>query len=898
MRARAKAPSGAAAPRRAPVPGRRQEITALVLLGAGIFLFFVLLAGDSAGAAGRGAGTGLTFLFGNLAFLVPLALFALAVTTALDIKVWRSYWLLGAGLLLFGLFLLTAAGFPPFGSHGEDTFVRSEYEARAGALGEVFYALFYGLLGTAGVAIVGWVTLLAGFSLATGLTVRRLGRGTKKAADAVMAQAERSTLVIRGREAQAARAAGSVGAGSRSPDGFEDLVAGGTVAAATLAGAPHLGPRDLVGGGDFDDAAYATTRGAGSPRAGGEPAFSGPFVGEFDEWSDGRTVARSPLAPLTSGGAGLPGGTRGLVDGAQAFADLYGEGGGSAAGTTAASAAAGSAAVAAAQATASTGTRPAAAESSDGRPLGRSADGWAEEGDREDAEVQQEPLPGLARVPKQIALPVEEPAYLLPEPDLLRKSTPAAVGGHDGERDTAAVLLQALAQFGVEARVIGMVVGPRVTRYELQLAPGTKVSRVTNLKDDLAYALASTEIRILAPIPGKSAVGVEVPNQRPDFVTLGDIYREFPKTAGPLMVWLGKDISGKAVYTDLTRLPHLLIAGTTGSGKSGCVNCLVSSILLRSTPEQVRFIMIDPKKVELSHYDRIPHLLVPVVTNMKDAAGVLHNVAKEMEDRYELMELEHARNLAEMNKSRARRGERSLPYIVIVIDELADLMMVSPQEVEEYVIRLAQKSRAVGIHLVVATQRPSADVITGMIKANIPSRIAFAVSSQTDSRVILDVNGAETLLGMGDMLFKPLGASHLQRVQGAYITEEEIAVLVTHWRQQAEPEFREELLRRPPDPKKGGGGIDDLFDPDSDELLRRRRPAGHRDGERIGLHAAEAAACGLYAGGAPHRHAGEARHRGALGGQQAAADHGGGGRARPRARRARSRGRGRRRDGR
>lgn len=431
----------------------------------------------------------------------------------------------------------------------------------------------------------------------------------------------------------------------------------------------------------------------------------------------------------------------------------------------------------------------------------------------------QDTLPGLARPPRQIALPVEEPAYVLPESELLRKSTPSTVGGQQSERDTANVLLQALSQFGVEARIIGMVVGPRVTRYELQLAPGTKVSRVSNLKDDLAYALASTEIRILAPIPGKSAVGVEVPNQRPDFVTLGDIYREFPKTAGPLMVWLGKDISGKPVYTDLTRLPHLLIAGTTGSGKSGCVNCLVSSILLRSTPEQIRFIMIDPKKVELSHYDRIPHLLVPVVTNMKDAAGVLHNVCKEMEDRYELMELEHSRNLAEMNKARARRGERSLPYIVVVIDELADLMMVSPQEVEEYVIRLAQKSRAVGIHLVVATQRPSADVITGMIKANIPSRIAFAVSSQIDSRVILDVNGAETLLGMGDMLFKPLGASHLQRVQGAYITEEEIAILVNHWRHQAEPEFREELLRRPPDPKKGGGGDDDMFDPDSDDLL-------------------------------------------------------------------------------
>jgi S-DNA-T family DNA segregation ATPase FtsK/SpoIIIE len=439
------------------------------------------------------------------------------------------------------------------------------------------------------------------------------------------------------------------------------------------------------------------------------------------------------------------------------------------------------------------------------------------DGEAEDeVDAGQETLPGLAREPRQIALAVGEPVYLMPEADLLRKSTPVAPGRTIGDKDLGAVLLQALAQFGVEAKIIGMVVGPRVTRYELYLAPGTKVAKVSGLKDDLAYALATTEIRILAPIPGKSAVGVEIPNQRPDFVTLGDIYREFPKSAGPLMVWLGKDISGKAVFADLSKLPHLLIAGTTGSGKSGCVNCLVSSVLLRSTPEQVRMIMIDPKKVELSHYDRIPHLLVPVVTNMKDAAGVLHNVVKEMEDRYELMELDHARSLPEMNKTRARRGERAVPYILVVIDELADLMMSSPQEVEDYVIRLAQKSRAVGIHLVVATQRPSADVITGMIKANIPSRIAFAVSSQTDSRVILDVNGAETLLGMGDMLFKPLGSSHLQRVQGAYITEEEIATLVNHWRHQAEPQFREELLRRPAEVKKSE---DELFDPDSDELL-------------------------------------------------------------------------------
>jgi len=444
--------------------------------------------------------------------------------------------------------------------------------------------------------------------------------------------------------------------------------------------------------------------------------------------------------------------------------------------------------------------------------------GFAGDSTEESLDARQEVLPGLARVHKQIELPVEQPVYLLPDAELLRKSAPIAPG-RTNERDTAAVVLQALAQFGVDARVIGMVVGPRVTRYELQLAPGTKVSKVSALKDDLAYALATTEIRILTPIPGKSAVGVEVPNQRPDFVTLGDIYREFPKSAGPLHVWLGKDISGKPVYADLTKLPHLLIAGTTGSGKSGCVNCIVSSILLRATPEQVRLIMIDPKKVELSHYERIPHLLVPVVTNMKDAAGVLHNVAKEMEDRYELMELEHCRSLADMNKARARRGERPVPYILIVIDELADLMMVSPQEVEEYVIRLAQKSRAVGIHLVVATQRPSADVITGMIKANIPSRIAFAVSSQTDSRVILDVNGAETLLGLGDMLFKPLGSSHMERVQGAFITEEEIALLVNHWRHQGEPEFRQELMRRPPDPKELKRAEEAEFDPDADDFL-------------------------------------------------------------------------------
>ncbi len=780
------------------VPGRKQEIVALILFGAAVFLTFVLVAGGRGGYVGEAVQTGLTFLFGRLAFLIPAALFVLAATTVFEVKLRRSYLFLGVMVFLFGLFLLVAAGVPPFGGHETDTFVRSVFETRAGALGEAIYALFHAMVGTVGVAIIGWVALLAGVSLATGMTVRRMSRGTKRAAQAVKESAERSTLVTRRRE-QDPSAATTIANGRLQGDAYQ-------------AGfGPRLGPVDLVDGVWPD---------AGGPHA--DAAQSGPFDEAFHDWSDDGPVSRSPHAPMqphaSSGGPGV-------IDGAAAFGDIFAEdhgkatisaaGGGAAVGTGLAAphaAGAGSAAEGVLRE-----AMPAVRAANAGGTPGAAATiaGHAEAG-HEGAALEQEALPGLAREPRQIALPVEQPAYVLPEAELLRKSSPAAVGRVGNDRDTSAVLIQALAQFGVEARIVGMVVGPRVTRYELQLAPGTKVSKVSSLKDDLAYALASTEIRILAPIPGKSAVGVEVPNQRPDFVTLGDIYREFPKSAGPLMVWLGKDISGKAVYTDLSRLPHLLIAGTTGSGKSGCVNCLVSSVLLRSTPEQVRMIMIDPKKVELSHYDRIPHLLVPVVTNMKDAAGVLHNVAKEMEDRYELMELEHARSLPEMNKSRARRGERPLPNILIVIDELADLMMVSPQEVEDCVIRLAQKSRAVGIHLVVATQRPSADVITGMIKANIPSRIAFAVSSQTDSRVILDVNGAETLLGMGDMLFKPLGSSHLQRVQGAYITEEEIAILVNHWRHQAEPEFREELLRRPAETKRSE---DDLFDPDSDEFL-------------------------------------------------------------------------------
>ncbi|MGD1056517.1 MAG: DNA translocase FtsK, partial [Solirubrobacteraceae bacterium] len=386
-----------------------------------------------------------------------------------------------------------------------------------------------------------------------------------------------------------------------------------------------------------------------------------------------------------------------------------------------------------------------------------------------------------------------------------------------GQERTATHLVEALGHFGVEAKVIGTVAGPHITRYELRLAPGTKVAKVAQLKDDLAYALAATDIRILAPIPGKQAVGVEVPNAKRRIVKLGDVFQAPPADWSPLTVWLGKDVAGKAIGADLAKMPHILVAGTTGAGKSGAINAMLSSVLLRATPHEVRLVLVDPKQVELNHYESIPHLLTPVITSPRMAANALQNLVKEMEQRYGIMSLARTRSLIELNKARAKRDEAPLPYILCVIDELADLMMVAPADVEDSIIRLAQKARAVGIHLVLATQSPRVDVITGMIKANVPSRIAFAVSSQTDSRVILDQNGAESLLGQGDMLFSPVGSSRLQRIQGAYIDEAQIAKLTDMWRRQGEPELREELLEEvePEVPESAP----DEFDPDEDPLL-------------------------------------------------------------------------------
>ena len=415
----------------------------------------------------------------------------------------------------------------------------------------------------------------------------------------------------------------------------------------------------------------------------------------------------------------------------------------------------------------------------------------------------------------------EEIDYEVPNAEaVLERGAPDKGPDKQDHEAIARNLLETLGHFGVEAKIVGTVTGPHVSRYELKLAPGTKVSKITQLKDDLAYALASTDIRILAPIPGKQAVGVEVPNQRRRLVRLGDIYGGRPQGGSPLVAWLGKDISGSAVWTDLQKMPHALIAGTTGSGKSGSVNAILSSILLHASPNEVRLVLVDPKRVELNHYEKIPHLLTPVVTSPRLAANVLNNLIAEMESRYQIMEQARTRNLGELNHFREREGEAPLPYILCVIDELADLMMVSPAEVEDAIIRLAQKARAVGIHLLLATQRPSTDIITGTIKVNIPSRIAFAVSSQVDSRVILDQGGAETLLGQGDMLFRPAGTSKMQRIQGAFITEAEIAKITAFWSDQGEPDFADELLETPQITKDEGDGDDD-FDPDSDDLLEQ-----------------------------------------------------------------------------
>jgi S-DNA-T family DNA segregation ATPase FtsK/SpoIIIE len=411
--------------------------------------------------------------------------------------------------------------------------------------------------------------------------------------------------------------------------------------------------------------------------------------------------------------------------------------------------------------------------------------------------------------------------WKLPPQKLLARSEAQEVDAKEVE-ELGHTLERALAAHGVETRLVGMVVGPTVTRYELELGPGVKVARVTSLHKDIAYAMASPDVRILAPIPGRQAIGVEVPNVKRQVVAVGDILssEEARKATHPLEVAIGRDINGRAVLANLAQMPHILIAGATGAGKSSCINSLITSILMRSTPDQVRLILVDPKRVELGQYNRLPHLLTQVVTSPKKAANALNWAVKEMERRYDLLSEVGFRDINGYNAA-FDRGElnvepepgevaveyQRLPYILIVIDELNDLMMVAARDVEESICRIAQMARAVGIHLVIATQRPSVNVITGVIKANVPARLAFAVSSLADSRVILDQPGAERLVGKGDMLLLGPSSSIAQRIQGAWVTEKEVHSVVGAWLRQApETNYLEGVEGTDDGPGSSGGG--------------------------------------------------------------------------------------------
>jgi len=386
--------------------------------------------------------------------------------------------------------------------------------------------------------------------------------------------------------------------------------------------------------------------------------------------------------------------------------------------------------------------------------------------------------------------------WKLPAKSMLSVTPAQAIDKAEVE-ERGRLLEESLASHGVDTKLVGMTVGPTVTRYELELGPGVKVARVTSLDRDIAYAMAATDVRILAPIPGRSAIGVEVPNTTRQLVSLGDLISSAEAKAAthPLDVAVGKDIAGRAVFINLATTPHLLIAGATGAGKSSGLNCIITSLLMRSTPDQVRLILIDPKQVEMGQYGRLPHLLTQPVTNPKKAANALGWAVKEMERRYDLLVEVGFRDIGGYNAAFDRgdlipepgveKEYERLPFIVVVVDELNDLMMVAARDVEDSITRIAQKARAVGIHLIIATQRPSVNVITGVIKANIPARMAFAVSSLTDSRVILDRPGAEKLVGKGDMLLLPGNTNIAQRIQGSWVTEEEVRAIVAHWRRQA-----------------------------------------------------------------------------------------------------------------
>lgn len=759
-RPKSSATKTAAGQAKARLEQRHLDLTGIGLILLAVYLVFVLYFGWQGGRLGTGFSEGLTYLFGLVAYLTPVALFAaggiLMFRPALaSTKPLRT----GAAFLLAGLLLAFAAGtFGLAGGRGDGVvyFDSGWFPGHGGVIGEGMYWAFATLLQPFGAHLVAVFALTAALLLLTGTTVAALLARSGSALKKAGANSAEATRVL-------ARSASRSATQEGPEEGDETAVLGDEEQTALL------GDEDLtvVVGGDAANPSSIEVDIWGED--GGEPTICGHT---------------EPLEPIN------------IFPGSESDEPPS--------------------------------TYP-VAQPVETEPAGTISDDFDEElADLED-EVEVVPALAVAGSGTGEQLPLtpmgkergatrsEQISYRPPPLKVLDRGKKDAGPDPAEQKELGRKLVETLGHFGVEASLVGVVTGPHVSRFELQLAPGTKVKKVSELSNDIAYALASTDIRILAPIPGKQAVGVEVPNSSRNMVRLGDIYKRTEAAATPLRAWLGKGIDGKQVSTDLATMPHVLVAGTTGSGKSGCVNAILSSILMHSSPNEVRLVLVDPKQVELNHYEAIPHLLTPVVTNPKLAANVLSNLIAEMESRYGLMKGVRARNIIDYNRIQVEQGEPGLPYILCVIDELADLMMVAPADVESSIIRLAQKSRATGIHLVLATQRPSTDIITGTIKVNIPSRIAFAVSSQTDSRVILDQGGAESLLGQGDMLFRGPGTSKLQRIQGAFVSEEEIARITDHWSAQGEPDFEQELLDERTPVKDGASEGD--FDPDQDDLL-------------------------------------------------------------------------------